>query len=96
MWVLCSCDASPQFVETNSKRVSTVQTGFNVFINWLRTFTVQSKYVHMSDAFEGDIFQTKLKLKHENKQPDAAELQSPLTGLTKDFSSIKGEANLHN
>lgn len=50
----------------------------------------------MSDAFEGDIFQTQLKLKHENKQPDAAELQSPLTGLTKDFSSIKEEANLHN
>lgn len=50
----------------------------------------------MSDAFEGDIFQTKLKLKHENKQPDAVDLQSPLTGLTKDFSSIKGEANLHN
>lgn len=51
----------------------------------------------MSDAFEGDIFQTEVKLKiHENKQPDTAESQSPLTGPAKDFCSIKGKANLHN
>lgn len=51
--------------------------------------------MHKSHAFEEAIFQTKLKLKHENKQSDTAGSQSPLTALAKDFSSIKGKANLH-
>lgn len=56
----------------------------------------QSKYVLKSHASEEAIFQTKLQLKHENKQSDTAGSQSPLTALAKDFfPSIKGKANLH-
>lgn len=62
----------------------------------LKPFPVQSKYMYKSCVFEEAIFQTKLKLKHENKQSDTAGLQSPLTALAKDFFSIKGKANLHN
>lgn len=57
--------------------------------------TQSSLNICKSCAFEEAIFQTKLKLKHENKQSDTVGSQSPLTALAKDFSSIKGKANLH-
>ena len=81
--------------ETKFSGLKTILTGFNIFTNGLWAYTVQSKYMHKSCAFEEAIFQTKLKLKHENKQSDTAGSQSPLTALAKDFSSIKGKANLH-
>lgn len=83
------------FRETKFNGLKTSLTGFNIFTNGLWAYTVQSKYMHKSHAFEEAIFQTKLKPKHENKQSDTAGSQSPLTALAKDFSSIKGKANLH-
>lgn len=90
---LISCLYS--FIETKFNRLNTTSTGFNNFTNRLWAYTVQSKYMHKRHAFEKAIFQTKLELKHENKQSDTARSQSPLTALAKDFSSIKGKANLH-
>lgn len=83
------------FIETKFNGLKRTLTGFNIFTNELQAYTVQSKYMHKSHVFKEAIFQTKLKLKHENKQSDTARLQSPLTALAKDFSSIKGKANLH-
>lgn len=73
------------FTETKFNGLKTTLTGFNIFKNGLWAYTVQSKYMHKSCAFEEAIFQTKLKLKHENKQSDTAGSQSPLTALAKDF-----------
>lgn len=56
------------FIETKFNGLKTTLTGCNIFTNGLWAYTVQSKYMHKSHAFEEAIFQTKLKLKHENKQ----------------------------
>ena len=60
------------FMETKFNGLKTTLTGFNVFTNGLCAYTVQSKNMHKSHASEEAIFQTKLKLKHENKQSDTA------------------------
>lgn len=81
MCIFCSSS----FIGTQFNGLKTTLTSFNIFTNGLWAYTVQSKYMHKSHAFEEAIFQTKLKLKHENKQSDTAGSQSPIAALAKDF-----------